>query len=248
MDEEKQVITEEGRSLTFRDILFILKKHWIAIIIFIFLGGAAGFTWTKVQQTISPVYQSSGIIMVSTETSSSQTPAQADYTLANNLTNTVVAFIKTNAVLDNVKAVQPDFKSNKLTVTNTTGNLMITVKYSSKDPKESKVMVDTVMECAVTEANRLRTEDNKPVYHMLNDNLNIVDTAKEGKQISHTVRNLALGLGAGVVAAFLYVFIREMLDNTFKSSEEIERSLNIPVLAGIPDYHFDDEKKEKESK
>ena len=248
MDEEKQVITEEGRSLTFRDILFILKKHWIAIIIFIFLGGAAGFTWTKVQQTISPVYQSSGIIMVSTETSTSQTPAQADYTLANNLTNTVVAFIKTNAVLDNVKAVQPDFKSSKLTVTNTTGNLMITVKYSSKDPKESKVMVDTVMECAVTEANRLRTEDNKPVYHMLNDNLNIVDTAKEGKQISHTVRNLALGLGAGVVAAFLYVFIREMLDNTFKSSEEIERSLNIPVLAGIPDYHFDDEKKEKESK
>ena len=248
MDEEKQVITEEGRSLTFRDILFILKKHWIAIIIFIFLGGAAGFTWTKVQQTISPVYQSSGIIMVSTETSTSQTPASADYTLANNLTNTVVAFIKTNAVLDNVKAVQPDFKSNKLTVTNTTGNLMITVKYSSKDPKESKVMVDTVMECAVTEANRLRTEDNKPVYHMLNDNLNIVDTAKEGKQISHTVRNLALGLGAGVVAAFLYVFIREMLDNTFKSSEEIERSLNIPVLAGIPDYHFDDEKKEKESK
>ena len=213
MDEEKQVITEEGRSLTFRDILFILKKHWIAIIIFIFLGGAAGFTWTKVQQTISPVYQSSGIIMVSTETSSSQSPASADYTLANNLTNTVVAFIKTNAVLDNVKAVQPDFKSSKLTVTNTTGNLMITVKYSSKDPKESKVMVDTVMECAVTEANRLRTEDNKPVYHMLNDNLNIVDTAKEGKQISHTVRNLALGLGAGVVAAFLYVFIREMLDN-----------------------------------
>jgi len=248
MDEEKQVITEEGRSLTFRDILFILKKHWIAIIIFIFLGGAAGFTWTKVQQTISPVYQSTGIIMVSTETSSSQSPASADYTLANNLTNTVVAFIKTNAVLDNVKAVQPDFKSNKLTVTNTTGNLMITVKYSSKNPSESKVMVDTVMECAVTEANRLRTEDNKPVYHMLNDNLNIVDTAKEGKQISHTVRNLALGLGAGVVAAFLYVFIREMLDNTFKSSEEIERSLNIPVLAGIPDYHFDDEKKEKESK
>ena len=100
MDEEKQVITEEGRSLTFRDILFILKKHWIAIIIFIFLGGAAGFTWTKVQQTISPVYQSTGIIMVSTETSSSQSPASADYTLANNLTNTVVAFIKTNAVLD----------------------------------------------------------------------------------------------------------------------------------------------------
>ena len=28
-----------------------------------------------------------------------------------------------------------------------------------------------------------------------------------------------------------------------QSSEEIERALNLPVLAGIPDYHFDDEKK-----
>ena len=246
MDDETQVINsaEDSRSLTFRDILFILRKHWIAILIFIFLGGAAGFTWSKVQQTIAPVYQSTGIIMVSTETSSSQSPASADYTLANNLTNTVVAFIKTNAVLDGVRAVKPDFNSKNLTVSNTTGNLMITVKYSSKDPTVSKEMVDTVMESAVAEANRLREEDNKPVYHMLNDNLNIVDKAKQGKQISHTTRNLALGLGAGVVVAFLYVFIREMLDNTFKSTEEIERSLNIPVLAGIPDYHFDDEKKE----
>ncbi len=248
MDEEKQVVTEEGRSLTFRDILFILKKHWIAIIIFIFLGGAAGFTWSKVQQSIYPVYKSTGIIMVSTETSTNQSPASADYTLANNLTNTVVAFIKTNAVLDSVREAEPTFKASNLTVSNTTGNLMIKVNYTSGDPEVSQKMVDLVMDSAVAEANRVRTEDNKPVYHMLNDNLNIVDRAKKGVQTTHTTRNTALGLGAGVVVAFLYVFIREMLDNTFKSTEEIERSLNIPVLAGIPDYHFDDEKKEKESK
>ena len=53
----------------------------------------------------------------------------------------------------------------------------------------------------------------------------------------------AIGLGAGVVLAFIYMVIRELSDNTFKSAEEIERLLNIPVLAGIPDYHFDDEKK-----
>ena len=246
MDDEKQVINagEESRSLTFRDILYILRKHWIAIIIFIFLGGAAGFTWTKVQQTISPVYQSTGIIMVSTETSTSQTPASADYTLANNLTNTVVAFIKTNAVLDHVRDAQPDFKAKNLAVSNTTGNLMIKVSYSSKDPEVSKNMVDAVMNAAVEEANRIEPVENKPFYHMLNDNLKIVDPAKQGVQTTHTTRNTALGLAAGVALAFVYVFIREMLDNTFKSSEEIERTLNIPVLAGIPDYHFDDEKKE----
>ena len=57
MDEEKQVV-EEGRGLTFKDILFIIRKHWIAIVVFIFLGTAAGFTWTKVEQRVRPVYKS----------------------------------------------------------------------------------------------------------------------------------------------------------------------------------------------
>lgn len=245
MDDEKQVVMEETRSLTFKDILFIIKKHWIAIIAFILLGGIAGFTWTKVQQTVAPVYQSTGIIMVSPDGNSSGQVNQNEYTLANNLTNTVVAFIKTNAVLDNVKETKPDFNIKSLAVTNASGNLMVTVKYTSKDPKVSKEMVDLVMDSAIAEANRMRTEDNKPVYHMLNDNLNIVDRAKDGIQTSHTVRNLAIGLAAGAALAFVYVFVREMLDNTFKSSEEIERTLNIPVLAGIPDYHFDDEKEAK---
>ena len=245
MDDEKQVVMEETRSLTFKDILFIIKKHWIAIIAFILLGGIAGFTWTKVQQTVAPVYQSTGIIMVSPDGNSSGQVNQNEYTLANNLTNTVVAFIKTNAVLDNVKETKPDFNIKSLAVTNASGNLMVTVKYTSKDPKVSKEMVDLVMDSAIAEANRMRAEDNKPVYHMLNDNLNIVDRAKDGIQTSHTVRNLAIGLAAGAALAFVYVFVREMLDNTFKSSEEIERTLNIPVLAGIPDYHFDDEKEAK---
>lgn len=245
MDDEKQVVMEETRSLTFKDILFIIKKHWIAIIAFILLGGIAGFTWTKVQQTVAPVYQSTGIIMVSPDSNGSGQASTTEYTFANNLTNTVVAFIKTNAVLDHVKETKPEFSTKSLSVANASGNLMVTVKYTSKDPKVSKEMVDLVMDSAIAEANRMRTEDNKPVYHMLNDNLNIVDRAKDGIQTSHTVRNLAIGLAAGAALAFVYVFVREMLDNTFKSSEEIERTLNIPVLAGIPDYHFDDEKEAK---
>ena len=58
-----------------------------------------------------------------------------------------------------------------------------------------------------------------------------------------TTKGAAIGAGAGLVLAVIYTVIRELCDNTFKSSEEIERVLNIPVLAGIPDYHFDDEKK-----
>lgn len=251
MDEEKQVSGEqESRGLSFKDILYILRKSWIAIVVFILAGAVGGFVWSKVEQKVAPVYRSSGIIMVSPEGNTNQT-SSADYTMSNNLTNTVVAFIKTNAVLDNVRNDQElkskgyTFKGSNLSVSNTSGNLMITVRYSSKTPEESKTMVNAVMNATYLEANKMKDKDPTiPEYHMLYNNLNIVDEAKVASKISNTKRDTLLGLGAGVVVAFLFVVIRELSDNTYKSTEEIERSLNIPVLAGIPDYHFDDEKKE----
>ena len=56
MDEEKQELREESRGLTFKDILFILRKNWIAIVVFILAGGIGGFVWSKVQQSVAPVY------------------------------------------------------------------------------------------------------------------------------------------------------------------------------------------------
>ena len=243
MDEENKVVAEESRGLTFKDILFIIRKHWIAIVAFIVVGVAGGAVWAGLEKKVNPVYQSSGIIMVSPEQKEGAATS-TDYTFSNNLTNTVVAFIKTNAVLDPVKEIQPNFKKSNLSVSNTTGNLMITVKYSSKDREESKVICQAIMDAAEAEANAIKEgTTDVPKYHMLSGNINIVDDAKEGTPVTHTTRDLAVGLGAGVVAALLYVVIRELSDNTFKSAEEIERTLNIPVLAGIPDYHFDDEKK-----
>ena len=246
MDEEKNnVVNEESRGLTFKDILFIIRKHWIAIVAFIVVGIAGGGAWAFLEKRVNPVYQSSGIIMVSPESSGTSTGTNTEYAFSANLTNTVVAFIKTNAVLDNVKTEQPGFVKKNLSVSNTTGNLMVTVKYSSKTPEESQLMVNTVMNWAkqVSDSTEEVNGETKPVYHMLYRNLNVVDEAKLGTPVTHTTRDLAIGLGAGVVLAFAYVVIRELADNTFKSTEEIERTLNLPVLAGIPDYHFDDEKK-----
>ena len=166
MDEEKQVAVEESRGLTFKDILFIIRKHWIAIVAFILVGVAGGAVWAGVEKMVVPVYQSSGIIMVSPDESGKTSSVSTDYTFSNNLTNTVVAFIKTNAVLDNVRKDEPNFSKANLSVSNTTGNLMITVKYSSRDPEESKKMCQAVMNAACDEADRKKEDGTTPVYHM----------------------------------------------------------------------------------
>ena len=244
MDEEKQVVVEESRGLTFKDILFIIRKHWIAIVALILFGIAGGAVWAGVESKVTPVFKSTGTIMVYYK-GNENTQVTTEYSFSNAITNTVVGFIKTNTVLDQVaeeENVSRESISKNLTVTNTTGTLLVNISYTNRDPVKAKEVTNTIMEKAIQEGN-LKNAEAKAVYPMLDGNLSIIDHAEDGKRVSHMLRDLAIGLGAGVVLAFLYVLIRELSDNTFKSSEEIERYLNIPVLAGIPDYHFDDEKK-----
>ena len=242
MDEEKQVVVEEeSRGLTFKDILFIIRKHWIAIVAFIAVCTGGGLVWSLVE---TPTYKSTGTVMVYYK-GSETTAVTTEYSFSNSITNTVVGFVKTNTVLDQVSEqlnIKRSTISSNLTVTNSTGNLLITVSYTSSDPEEAKKVTNAIMETTITTGN-LKDGENKSLYPMLDGNLSIIDYAEDGTKVSHTLRDVAIGLGAGVVLAFLFVLLRELFDNTFKSSEEIERTLGIPVLAGIPDYHFDDEKK-----
>lgn len=264
MDEEKQVV-EEGRGLTFKDILFIVRKHWIAIIVFIFLGTAAGFTWTKVEQAVKPVYQSTGTMLVSYE-GGKDTAITTEYNFSNYITNTYVAFIKEEAVLSKAadklnenkallnKPVEYTAGILKSNLSVSANSLILKVSFTASDADDAKTILQTIIDTAseVADSPKVDAQGNvivdadgnpEPKYKFLNGNLTPVSEAKKGRQVSQTLRNTAIGLAAGVVAAFLYVVLRELLDNKFKSSEEIERLLGVPVLAGIPDYHFDDEKK-----
>ena len=240
MDEENNnlVAEEESRGLTFKDILFIIRKHWIAIVAFLLVCTAGGFVWSQVE---APTYKATGTMLVYYK--SENNAVGTEYSYSNNITNTVVGSIKTNAVLDevytqtNVKVV-----ASNLTVTNNTGNLLITVSYTSSKEQEAVDITNAIMEATRTVANSL-DKDGNARFPMFYQNLSIVDPAQKASKVSHVLRNTAIGLGAGVVLALIYVVIRELADNTFKSTEEIERTLNLPVLAGIPDYTFDDEKK-----
>jgi len=270
MDEEKQVQVEESRGLTFKDILFIIRKHWIAIIIFVVCGVAAGGIFTKVYSTLRPKYTSTGTMLVSYDSGNTQSIAN-EYSFSNYITNTYVVFIKEDAVLskaadklngdkkEDIKremTFTPKYLRDNLSVSAT--SLILKISFTSPNAEDSKTIVQTIIDTASEVADTPKTDeagniiyekDNKgndvpaPFYPFLNGNLAPVSPAKTGIKVSHTMRDLVIGFGGGVVFAFAYVVLREVFDNTFKSSEEIERMLGIPVLAGIPDYHFDDEKK-----
>lgn len=110
---------------------------------------------------------------------------------------------------------------------NQTRVLKIIVVY--KDPK-----------LAAAVANKLVEVFSERVKEIMNvDNVNIIDVALVPKSASGParLRNTVFLAFAGFVLTVAIIILREMLDNTVKTAEDIEEIFEISVLAQVPRFH-----------
>lgn len=240
---QKQVDEEES-GITLKDIFYIIKKNIIVILSIIVAVLIIGSVYTfKIQK---PVYQSSAEVMVSA--SSSDIEGQ-NYSLASYLTNTFVAYFKSDLVLDevvnklneqNITVTTGELKNN-LDISIVNDSLILELDYTSPSINNSKIILNTIIDTAIEITNK------ENISELLKDKIMVFSYGKDGQRVSKTMMNLALSLVIGVVIAFLYVLIKNAFDDTFKSKKDIEVVLNIPVIASIPHYEVK-ETKENESK
>lgn len=240
---QKQVDEEES-GITLKDIFYIIKKNIIVILSIIVAVLIVGSVYTfKIQK---PVYQSSAEVMVSA--SSSDIEGQ-NYSLASYLTNTFVAYFKSDLVLDevvnklneqNITVSSSEIKNN-LDISIVNDSLILELDYTSPSINNSKIILNTIIDTAIEITNK------ENISELLKDKIMVFSYGKDGQRVSKTMMNLALSLVIGVVIAFLYVLIKNAFDDTFKSKKDIEVVLNIPVIASIPHYEVK-ETKENESK
>lgn len=240
---QKQVDEEES-GITLKDIFYIIKKNIIVILSIIVAVLIVGSVYTfKIQK---PVYQSSAEVMVSA--SSSDIEGQ-NYSLASYLTNTFVAYFKSDLVLDevvnklneqNISVTTSELKNN-LDISIVNDSLILELDYTSPSINNSKIILNTIIDTAIEITNK------ENISELLKDKIMVFSYGKDGQRVSKTMMNLALSLVIGVVIAFLYVLIKNAFDDTFKSKKDIEVVLNIPVIASIPHYEVK-ETKENESK
>ncbi len=240
---QKQVDEEES-GITLKDIFYIIKKNIIVILSIIVAVLIVGSVYTfKIQK---PIYQSSAEVMVSA--SSSDIEGQ-NYSLASYLTNTFVAYFKSDLVLDevvnklneqNISVTTSELKNN-LDISIVNDSLILELDYTSPSINNSKIILNTIIDTAIEITNK------ENISELLKDKIMVFSYGKDGQRVSKTMMNLALSLVIGVVIAFLYVLIKNAFDDTFKSKKDIEVVLNIPVIASIPHYEVK-ETKENESK
>ena len=213
--------------------IFWSKKLQIFLFIFIFMIiGAVYSIGLKL-----PLYSSStSLVLAMADTNEKKKDSEeaitaTDITLNSKLVSTYSELIKSKKVLRQVVSnlqidENVDSLKNKIKVSSVQDTEVIKITVTHENPTYAAKIANEITKVFSKEVNELYKINN--VY--------IVDEAEvqnSPSNINHIKDIILFGM-IGLVISSAYVFVLNMLDNTIKSSEDIENQFNIPVLVTIP--------------
>jgi len=125
----------------------------------------------------------------------------------------------------NIEATAGDILGN-LTVTTLTDTQILGIKYESKIPDEAKVVVEEITKEFIKTSKVL----------VPNGNIQIIEKVQlpENPVSPNKKMNIAIAFLLGLMVSVGLALLLEFLDNTFKTKDQLERELDIPVIGVIP--------------
>ncbi|WP_026889092.1 YveK family protein [Clostridium beijerinckii] len=229
MNEENIRIEE---SIRIEEIINILLKRWKMILSITLLATlTAGIISFFV---IAPKYEASTKVFIGKEKTDSkdQNYNNSDIQMYQQLLKTYAEVIKTNALVEKAIDAEGFHLISKdvledLTVTPAANTQILEIKYISKDRNLSKEVLDSVTNQFIKTSTDL----------IPNGNVKIVEPAElpENPASPNKKLNIAIAFLLGLMISVGLAFLLEFLDNTFKSKEQLEQILGVPVIGAIPD-------------
>lgn len=221
------------------DLKQLLELFWnkkVFILIVVLIAVIMGYIYTSF--LVKPKYTSSTTLILAQRNSadSTGTITSTDVTLNDKLidtykeiatSNTVVRTVITNLKLTNIDESTLKKEIN-VTAVNGTQILKISVTDSNAD-MATKI---------ANEMGQVFSKRIADIYKI--DNVSIIDEAETTgipSNINHK-KDMLIFLVGGIVIAVALVLLINMLDNSIKSSTDIERALNLNILAEIPECDF----------
>lgn len=213
------------------DIGLILSILWEKILVIIATGiivGLAGFLVSKF--LITPKYESETKLYVLNRANDSATTL-SDVQLSTQLTKDYQILVTSAPVMNQViKELGLNMKASELASTisvdtpSDTRVLQITV--TSDDPKRAKDIADKVAQVS-----------SKKICDIMKiEQVNVIEEGSMSEEPAvDTVQKWTLiGLALGIVLSCAVIIIRSMLDDTVKTTEDVEKYFDLSTLAVIP--------------
>jgi len=211
--------------------MFWTRKALIVLIILIFVMIGVFYTLF----VVTPKYKASTtLVLAKVENEEGASVTQTEIQLNQKLIATYSELVKSKAVLGTVIenleiSINQEVLRKNVTVSSVknTELMQITVTH------ENNNYVDMIAnEIAIV----FKEKVAEGMYSI--NNVHIVDKAEPVAvpyNINH-IRDIAIFIVIGMMFAVAYVFIANMLDNTVKEAEDIEKVTGLVVLATIPRY------------
>ncbi len=227
-------------EIDLKSILKILIDRKIGIIVIILACIIVGFIYTTF--FVSPVYEatSTAILTSNSGEEGQASVTQSEVTLNNSLLSTYRGIATSDSVVSKVISnlglnISADTLKSQITVTSTTNTQIIKITVKNADPSLAAKIAN--------EIRQVFTDRVAELYDM--QNIKPLDDAKvptTPSNINHA-KDLIIFVGIGIVLAIAYVVFANLLDNTIKSSSDIEKATGLNVIAEIPVYEFNQGRK-----
>lgn len=208
---------------------YVLSKQ-IIVLVCVILALTAGASYTF--NFKEPMYKSNTTIVLTAEKSNTNTAiTQNDLTINKSLVSTYSEIIKSKKVLKQV------IKNLNLNMTVGELSSIVSVQAISNTEIISITVSNKDAEIAPKIANEIAKIFMKEIVELYNiENVNVVDKAEKSKipYNMNYVKDVIIYILIGFVVGYSIIIITFYLDNSIKSTEEIETKLSLPILGSVP--------------
>ena len=219
---------DRGLEVNVGEIILVLLRNWWIILLCGIVTASAFLVGTKL--LITPRYQSVTKIFVLSQQDVNYLTS-TDIQLSSYLTRDYAELIKSRTValevIDRLDlSMSPEALMGQVTVQTKSDTRIVTIIVQNEDPKLAQELANVIREVSARQI----------VDVMGVEAVNMVDEANlPVAPSSPNVRNnFLMGGSWGVLLAIAFILIRYLLNDTIKNDEDVERYLNLNVLASIP--------------
>ena len=218
-------------NINIQEIFNSLKKRYKLIIAI-----TLGFTVISILVSffvIKPKYEANVKLFIGKQESKKTDYDSNDVQMYQKLLTTYAEVIKTDDIIeDSMKKANIDESLNTVS-----GNLKVTPRADTQILEVS--FIDTNKDEAASFLNALTGNFIKESKKLIpNGNIQIIQKVKvPDKAVSPNKKlNIIIAFVLGLMVSIGIALLLEFMDNTFKSKDELEKVLELPVLATIPDH------------
>lgn len=229
MDENRSETVE--REIDLKVIFDVLRRNILPIILVTII--VAGMALVGSMFFLPKQYEAYATLIVNNEKKDSSPVNSGEIIAAQSLADVYAIIIKSDTVLqkviDDLKlniTYEELSKSISVSSVNNTQVIRISMRNTDKDFAK-KVIADVIDVAPGIIKDKVDAGSVKRIDDARFEN--------DGNPVSPSLsRNTMLGALAGLVLILVIVFLKEFLNNTFKTEDDVMRTLHIPLLGVIP--------------